>query len=147
MSRSEDWNRLRRKWISRKEDWDLVHQTLSANRSGTMFDVCEGLVPVLCRCCSYYTGQFFMSAWKVFRYGMKIAFTSSDGSRGGARGARPPPPLFLEQTESRKGRKKFFRSSPPPPPLSKWRGRKRTANTPVTSLFVKVKHNWFWHIC
>ena len=147
MSRSEDWNRLRRKWISRKEDWDLVHQTLSANRSGTMFDVCEGLVPVLCRCCSYYTGQFFISARKAFRYGMNIALTSSNGSRGGARGARPPPPLFLDQTESRRAEKKFFGVPPPPPPLSKWRGRKRTANNPVTSLFVKVKHNWFWHIC
>ena len=36
------------------EDWDLGHQTLSANPSGTMFvDVCERLVPVLCCCCSY----------------------------------------------------------------------------------------------
>ena len=35
------------------EDWDLGHQTLSANPSGTMFDVCKRLVPVLCCCCSY----------------------------------------------------------------------------------------------
>ena len=29
----------------RSEDWDLVHQTLAANRSGAMFDVCERLSP------------------------------------------------------------------------------------------------------
>ena len=34
--------------VFRSEDWDLVHQTLSANRSGTMFDLCEGLVADLC---------------------------------------------------------------------------------------------------
>ena len=34
--------------VSRSEDWDLVYQTLSANRFGTMFDLCEGLVAVLC---------------------------------------------------------------------------------------------------
>lgn len=38
------------------EDWDLVQQTLLANRSGTMLVVCERLVPVICRCCSHYTG-------------------------------------------------------------------------------------------
>ena len=32
-----------------------MHQTFSANRSGTMFDVCNRLVPVLCRCWSYGT--------------------------------------------------------------------------------------------
>ena len=45
ISRSEDWNPLRREQIFRSEDWNLVHQTLSANRRGTMFDVCERLVP------------------------------------------------------------------------------------------------------
>ena len=29
-------------------------QTLSINCSGTMFDVCERLVPVRCRCCSHF---------------------------------------------------------------------------------------------
>ena len=38
----------------RSENWDLVHQTLSANcnRSGTELDVHERLVPVMCRCYS-----------------------------------------------------------------------------------------------
>ena len=35
------------------EDYDLVYQTLSANRSGTMFNMCERLVPVLCRWIDY----------------------------------------------------------------------------------------------
>ena len=36
------------------EDWNLLgNQTLSANRSGTMFDVCEPVVLVLCRWCSF----------------------------------------------------------------------------------------------
>ena len=39
----------------RSEDWDLVHQTLSANRSGSIIDVCERVIPFLCCCCSYYT--------------------------------------------------------------------------------------------
>ena len=43
ISRSEDWNPLRLKEIFRSEDCDLVHQTLSANCSVTMFDVGEGL--------------------------------------------------------------------------------------------------------
>ena len=38
------------------EDWDLVHQTLLANRSGRMFDVWERLVPVICLRCLHYTG-------------------------------------------------------------------------------------------
>ena len=36
MKSSENWNLLRRKLIFRSKDWDLVHQTLSANRSGTI---------------------------------------------------------------------------------------------------------------
>ena len=48
----EDWNPLRRKKNFRSGDWELVHQTLSANRSGTMFDVCKRLAPVLRCCCS-----------------------------------------------------------------------------------------------
>ena len=28
-----------------REDWNLLHQTLSANRARTVFDVCEQLVP------------------------------------------------------------------------------------------------------
>ena len=40
MTRSEEWNPLTRKEIFRSEDWDLVHQTLSANRSGMMSDSC-----------------------------------------------------------------------------------------------------------
>ena len=40
--------------IFRNEDWNLLgHQTHSANRSGTMFDVCERVVLVLCRWCSF----------------------------------------------------------------------------------------------
>ena len=31
----------------RSEDWDVEIQTLSANRSGTIFDVCERLAPSL----------------------------------------------------------------------------------------------------
>ena len=34
----------------------FMEQTLSSNRSGTMCDVCEWLVPGLCRCCSHYNG-------------------------------------------------------------------------------------------
>ena len=45
ISRSDDLNPLRREQIFRSGDWNLVHQTLSANRRGTMFDVCERLVP------------------------------------------------------------------------------------------------------
>ena len=48
------------------EDWDLVHQTLSANCSGTMFNVCERLVPVLCRCWSYYTRTAFRVGVKSY---------------------------------------------------------------------------------
>ena len=139
MKSSEDWNLLRRKLIFRSKDWDLVHQTLSANRSGTIlttpkntvtyhnalylwtqnfaqalfsvslgailtpernwrqclckiwgsqtksiivcygifwsgqFDMCERLVPVRCRCCSYYTGYLFMSARKTIRGSENIA--------------------------------------------------------------------------
>ena len=36
--------------VFRSEDWALDNEILSANRSVTMFDVCEGLVPVLCSC-------------------------------------------------------------------------------------------------
>ena len=49
-------------------DRDLVHQNLSANRFGTMFDVCRRLVPVLCRCRSSCTGQPFMFVRKAMRY-------------------------------------------------------------------------------
>ena len=38
-NKRKDWNPLRRKKIFRAEDWDSVHQTLSPNRSGAMFDV------------------------------------------------------------------------------------------------------------
>ena len=44
--------------IFRSEEWDIVHQTLSANRAGTMlkgFKVCERPVPVLCRCRSFFS--------------------------------------------------------------------------------------------
>ena len=30
-----------------RKDWDLVHQALSVNKFGTMFDVCERVLPVL----------------------------------------------------------------------------------------------------
>ena len=47
ISRSDDWNQLTvvniQEWI-RSEDWNLVHQTLSVNRAGTMSDVCDRLV-------------------------------------------------------------------------------------------------------
>ena len=45
-NRRKDWNPPRRKKIFRAEVWDSVHQTLSPNRSGAMFDVCEQLVSV-----------------------------------------------------------------------------------------------------
>ena len=37
------------------EDRERGRKPLSTNRSGTMFDVCERFVPVLCRLCSYCT--------------------------------------------------------------------------------------------
>ena len=37
------------------KNWNLVHQTLSANRASTMFDVCERLV-TFGQCCSHFTG-------------------------------------------------------------------------------------------
>ena len=51
--------------VFRSEDCDLDNETLSANRSVRMFDVCEGLVPVLCRCCSSYSWELFVSARKA----------------------------------------------------------------------------------
>ena len=39
------------------EDWDLVHQTLSANRAGTMFDVCKRLQPPRVICSLYHTAH------------------------------------------------------------------------------------------
>ena len=46
LDRCDDWNQLRLKLLLfRSEDWNPVHQTLSANRAGTMFGVCERLVP------------------------------------------------------------------------------------------------------
>ena len=56
-----DWNPLRPKQISRSEHRDLVHQTVSAKCSSTMFNVFEQLVPVLCCCCSSYTRELFES--------------------------------------------------------------------------------------
>ena len=53
------------------EDWDLVHQALSANRSGSMFDACERLVPVLCCCCSH--GELFVLAPKAIRCCVNVA--------------------------------------------------------------------------
>ena len=51
-----------------------MHQALLANRFGTMFDVCERLVPVLCRCPrSYYTGLLF-AARKAIRHGCLKGF-------------------------------------------------------------------------
>ena len=46
---------------------ELENQTLSANRSGVIFDMCERLVPVPRRCCSYHIGWLFMSARKANR--------------------------------------------------------------------------------
>ena len=43
------------KWergLGPSEDWNLVHQTLSANRGSKMFDVCERLVTARSRYCS-----------------------------------------------------------------------------------------------
>ena len=48
ISRKEDWSPLRRKWIFMSKEYELVHQTFTFNRSGTIFDVYERLVPVLC---------------------------------------------------------------------------------------------------
>ena len=63
-------------WTSKH--WD-VHQDHSAKHYGTTFDVCEELVPDTGRCCSYYTGEHFLSTRKA-----------SSGPRGGALGARSP---------------------------------------------------------
>jgi len=42
----EHWNQLRLKYlIFRSEDSNLVHQTRPANRAGTIFNVCERLLP------------------------------------------------------------------------------------------------------
>ena len=59
ISRIEDWNPLRRKRMFGSEDWDLVHQTLSANLLSPfcaaavhtipdVFLVCTKTYPVLC---------------------------------------------------------------------------------------------------
>ena len=51
-----------------------MHPALLANCFGTMFDVCERLVPVLCRCPrSYYTGLLF-AARKAIRHGVRITY-------------------------------------------------------------------------
>ena len=55
------------------EDWHLVHQALSANRYGMMFDVCERFVPVLRRYCSHYTGELFVLARKAVRCCVNVA--------------------------------------------------------------------------
>ena len=52
---------------------ELENQTLSANRSGVMFDMCERLVPIPRRCCSYYIGWLFLSTRKANRYSVNIA--------------------------------------------------------------------------
>ena len=59
MSRSDDWNPLRRKEICRSEVRYLVHKTLSANRSSTIFDVCERLVPLRVVSVHYKPNSFF----------------------------------------------------------------------------------------
>ena len=72
ISRSEAWIPLRRKRIFKSEDWNLVHQTLSANRVGKMFDVND-----LCR-----PGPFLLILHriacledkKVILYSVTIAF-------------------------------------------------------------------------
>ena len=65
------WRRVKTLYrVFRSEDCDLDNETLSANRSVTMFDVWEGLVPVMCRCCSsYYT--ILVPARKAFLAGTK----------------------------------------------------------------------------
>ena len=56
------------------ENYDLVHQTVSANRSGgTMFEECIRLAPVVDCCRSYSTEQLSMSPKNVFRYGANMA--------------------------------------------------------------------------
>ena len=56
----------------RSEDLDLGHQALSANHSGTMFDKCERIFPVLCRYCSHYIQSANNSLyWIAFRIGTK----------------------------------------------------------------------------
>ena len=48
-------------------------KTFSVNRSGTMLNVCEGLVLALGRFFSYEAGVFFMLTWKVIRYSVQKA--------------------------------------------------------------------------
>ena len=51
----------------RSEDWNLVHQTLSANGAGTMFDVRERLVSP--RTVAVYTAR------KTIRYSLTFLCT------------------------------------------------------------------------
>ena len=48
-------------------------KTFSVNRSGTMLNVCEGLVLALGRFFSYEAGVFFMLTRKVIRYSVQKA--------------------------------------------------------------------------
>lgn len=61
ISRCENWNPLRRKWMFRSKV-----QTPSVDRFWTMFRVCKKLIPVLCYLYSNYTEQFFVLAWKSY---------------------------------------------------------------------------------
>ena len=52
-----------------KQEWGLgfSSQTLLGNRSCTMFNVFEQLVPVFFRHCSYYTRELSESVWKAIQ--------------------------------------------------------------------------------
>ena len=62
----------------RSEDWDFVHQTLPANRSGAMY------VKDLFQFCAY-TRWLFVSALKAIRYGVKIALVCRVNETRGSR--------------------------------------------------------------
>ena len=46
MSRGKEWKQAESKYSGVRSVILIVNQTVSPNRSGTMYDVCERLVPV-----------------------------------------------------------------------------------------------------
>ena len=63
---------------------NLLHQALSANHSGAMFDVCKRLATVPGRCCSHYTRYSFSHRHSSVK--TVFEFTQNhDASRGTTR--------------------------------------------------------------
>ena len=87
-----------------------MHQDLSVKHYGTTFDVCEELVSDTGRCCSYYTGEHFVST-------RKASSGSRDGGGGGGGGAGGPQPPYFSTKMRPEGPKKCFWETWPPPYL------------------------------